>query len=239
MADGSVELEEGDAGHRVHPVFQQARDPLRDALEFRPPAWYVALRSALITVVALILIAIGYGLYWFLSAASFRSNVVDWLESPDIPGIQIQHAKAEVGGFPFLLDIDLSELDIRYRDDQGRIWGAVVPDVVVEGSPFSFAAPTILFGGRQTWTLPASGGGSSQWRGRLGEGRLRLERGDGPLKSLDVTLVNGTFAQAGGSDRIEIGRLDLALHRLNKAEYSYQDRALDLSLDLLGLRLPR
>ena len=76
-------------------------------------------RLGLVMLVALLVTAGAYTIYWLVVAGRIEASVVDWAQSQRADKIEASWQKLEVSGFPAAFRIGLGSAEL--RDGEGRL----------------------------------------------------------------------------------------------------------------------
>lgn len=90
--------------HRIHPVFENKSKPVsHPAVGYRMPMVLKWFKTAMLTVVGLIVGVMLYLGLWFWAASTVRDESVAWIAARQAEGWTIEPSRPEVGGFPFMV----------------------------------------------------------------------------------------------------------------------------------------
>jgi hypothetical protein len=173
-----------------------------------------------------------YGLFWWIVAGRIEDGIVTWAESLRRQNAELTWRGIRVGGFPLGFDVRLTE---------ARLRGAAM------GQPSELRAPSLSASARpwnfRDWRLAAPEGLNAAI-GTTGE----------PLAKLAASAANGSVAVGGDGDTVAWLTLDqttadlpehvtadsanLWLTLPARPARAHTDRALGLTADLRGLRVP-
>lgn len=218
--------------HRFQKVFK--RHP---ALDYKPPAYFRALKWSGIAVAALTLITVLYVGYWYYAAGQLRDGVLAWIETRRTDGMVVTYQRLDIGGFPGRLTLRLEKPNLS-SPQAPTPWGWEAVSVQAVMRPWSPGRVRVdAAGGHAAWLGTGTDLTTLQGHAAKADGAL-VFRG-GTLSALTVSLADVELAAAGGNTiwKLNRGRLDLT-GMPERREDGQKDIALDARLQLGGLRVP-
>ncbi|MBA2587496.1 MAG: DUF2125 domain-containing protein [Alphaproteobacteria bacterium] len=157
-------------------------------------------------ITTFLIIACAVMAYWWVAADAFEKKLAALKGHEAIPGITLDWSKAEVGGFPFRLDADFTQLTVTGAGAHGPfIW-----------SSEKFAAHTLTYN-RAKAVYEAAGRQQASWTDAQGAVR-EINFLPGSLRASSVirdhALVRADLDIANlGAKEIKIGRFQLHMRR--------------------------
>ncbi len=141
-------------------------------------------------VAALVLLALAYSIYWFVTAGRVTAELERLDGNEIVPGLTLQFAEMEVGGFPFRLDVRLNGVTIAVQGQDGvSAWRS--ERVALHAKPYGPAHYVFEAEGLQTFTWPAEAG-APQSILHISSGITRANAfiEEGRLSRFDIDILN-------------------------------------------------
>ena len=141
-------------------------------------------------IAALVLLALVYSIYWFVTAGRITAELERLDGNEIVPGLTLQFASSEIGGFPFRFDVHLSGVTIavQWRDGVSA-WRS--ERIALHAKPYGRELYNFEAEGLQTFTWPNEEGAPQnilQISSGITRANLVLE--EGRLARLRIDLLN-------------------------------------------------
>lgn len=185
----------------------------------------------LILALSVVLLAVGYALWWWQAARAVEQGVLAWIGEQRANGALAEHGGLSVGGFPFTLRAVLEQPHLATRGAEWR--GA---RLIAEAAPWNPTQVALTLPGEQRLTLAqpdqppldltARGGGTGRVVWRLSGGVEHAR-----LSFADLT------AQAAGLP-LPIAALEVEAIQPGQPPAAHTDTGLTVTLTATGLTLP-
>jgi len=136
---------------------------------------------------AVLLVIIGYGLFWYMAAGRAEAGFAKWRQKAVAAGYEID-GKASLGGFPFRLEYRISGPRIATTGADGQ-WAWQADGLLIVAHPWNLRHLVVLIDEGQSLTLAAPGSPlTSQWRLRSGHARASVIIGNKGPKRITIEL---------------------------------------------------
>ncbi len=182
-------------------------------------------RTAVLAVLAVIVVAAAYSAYWFVAAGWLRDGVDAWSEARRAEGLAVERQGLELSGFPFRLVAEIAAPKI----ERPRAWSWSAERLVIVARPWSFGQLRLVLPREQRLTQRRGTGAARVFTLAAQRGFVLLTFGSGRLDGVTVEAAGVALATA--DDEIRLGRLDASGLRTSAA-------AIDLDIAIEDLVLP-
>jgi len=196
-----------------------------------------ALKPGLGVLAALALVSVVYGIFWLFMAAELRNGLERWSAARRAEGYQVRFAAFRIGGFPFLLRLDLDRP--AFGAPAGTVpWVWQGERAVAGMRPWSPWRVEVAVSGVQTLDLMLAGGAATYAGTASALGGVLVLAGAWP-SAADIHIRDLDLSTADGTERLAIGRADLTGRRFVGRDPDHRAPTLDLRLRAKDVRLPR
>lgn len=184
-------------------------------------------------LLGLLLVAVGYGIYWYFAAQALEEGIARWVAERRAEGYRISVAEPRIGGFPFRLTAEIEAPSVEAPPEAGA-WRWQGPRIAGSAAPWNPLRIDLTMPGRhalsgaivgRALTLDADAG--------VANGRVELDRA-GRLEAVELMLADLAVTD-GAENRITVEAANLTT---TLRDPSSSGGLVDFDLSLTNLVLP-
>ncbi len=200
------------------------------------PAAMRALKPGLIALVVLAALSIAYVVFWLFMAGELRDGVARWSEERRAEGYTVLFSRLHIGGFPFVLRLDLERPGLG-APDGGIPWTWEGERAVAEMRPWNLRHVDIDLSGAHTLGLVVAGRPVT-YTGTAGDLTGVLVMADAWPSSAEIHIKDLDLSTAGGAERVVVKRADLTARRKVGKTSDDHGSTVDVRLRAEDVRVP-